>query len=75
MFRFITKVPSYTPNQMLHNDLKLLTVLETVTKSYTHYHNLFLDHPNIITKPLSKQMPGNSSKRLRKKWCRDFLLE
>ena len=71
LFRLITKAPFYVSNQTLHSDLKMNTVIETATKSYSRYHNSLFDHPNILAKNLTNPMPGNPPKR---KWCRDLLL-
>ena len=74
LFRLITKAPFYVSNQTLHSDLKMNTVLETASKSYSRYHNSLFDHPNILAKNLTNPMPGNPPKRLKRKWCRDLLL-
>lgn len=73
--RLITNAPFYVSNHTLHTDLKLLTVQETASKFYKRYHKSLHNHPNILAKNLSNPMPGNPPNRLKRKWCRDLLLE
>ena len=73
--RLITKAPFYVSNQTLHTDLRLQTVLETAASSYKRFHNSLLNHPNTLAKNLSNPIPGNPPKRLKRKWCRDLLLD
>lgn len=47
-------------------------VLETAIKSYTRCHNSLSDHLNILAKNLAKPIPGNTPKRLKRKWYREL---
>lgn len=69
-----TRVPLFVSNQTLRTDLNLQTEPETAVKSKKRYHKSLPSHSNILAKSISDLMPGNPSKRLKKKRCRDLLL-
>jgi len=73
--RLNANAPFYVSNNTLHTDLKLLTALETASKFYKRYHKSLHEDPKVLAKNLSNPIFGNPPKRLKKKWCRDLLLE
>ena len=71
--RIMTNAPPYVSNHTLHTDLKINTVEETAKILYKRLHNRLANHSNPLISALnSDTIPGNPSRRLKRKWCRDL---
>lgn len=60
ILRVITGAPWFVSNQSLHNDLKILTLLELASQSYKKLHTAIINHQNLLF-------------RLKLRWPRDLL--
>ena len=72
--RKIINAPPYISNQTLHLDLKIKTIKQEAISYFKRYHARLYSHPNSLISSLSTlSIPGNPSRRLKRKWCRDLL--
>jgi hypothetical protein len=72
--RLITNAPPYVSNETLHSDLNIPYVNEVAKNHYFKFHNRLQDHTNPLIKDLSSHsLPGNTVRRLQRKWPRDWL--
>jgi len=72
--RQITKAPYYVSNHTLHHDLSVPFVVDVAKTYYKRFHNRLSNHRNPLMHDISSlSIPGNLSKRLKRKWCRNLL--
>jgi len=72
--RLITNAPPYVSNETLHSDLNIPYVKEVAKNHYLKFHNRLQNHTNPLIKDLSSHsLPGNTVRRLQRKWPRDWL--
>lgn len=61
-------------NHTLHFDLKILFVSELAKTHYKHFNSRLAHHKKPLISELSSiTIPGNSTMRLKRQWCRDLL--
>ncbi|VVC30826.1 Pre-C2HC domain,Reverse transcriptase domain [Cinara cedri] len=72
--RLITNSPPYISNLTLHTDLKMKSIHEEAVAFYKRFHSKLPSHSNpLISNLATLTIPGNSPRRLKRKWCRDLL--
>jgi len=72
--RLITNAPPYVSNETLHSDLNISYVKEVAKNHYLKFHSRLQNHTNPLIKDLSSHsLPGNTVRRLQRKWPRDWL--
>ena len=72
--RKIINAPPFVSNHTLHTDLKLNTINDEAKTFYKRFHYRLTNHPNQLIKNLAiPSIPGNPTRRLKRKWCRDLL--
>jgi hypothetical protein len=56
--RTIANAPWYTPNKILHTDLKITTIRKEITKSSVNYRDKISTHANeLASTPLEEEEP------------------
>jgi len=71
--RLITGAPWFVSNATLNFDLKLPSIDNTAATYYKRFHAKLKDIPNqLINELASLTLPGNPTRRLKRKWCRDL---
>ena len=71
--RIITNSPFYVSNHTLHTDLRINTVKETAKLFYKRFRSRLTNHPNPLISALnSDSIPGNLTRRIKRRWCRDL---
>jgi len=76
ILRHILNAPPYTSNETIHKDLNTPVVKQTAISQYKHFHNRLESHPNTLVKALSSlTLPGNPSRRLKRTWCQNLILQ
>jgi len=72
--RRLSNALPYISNQTLHNDLHIRTIEDETRIFYTRFHKRLQSHHNPLIKDFSIfTLPGNPTRRLKRKWCRDLL--
>lgn len=72
--RIITNAPFYVSNHTLHSDLGLQTVAEVASSYYKRFRSSLTNHPNPLILALNSiNIPGNPTRRLKRRWCRDLI--
>jgi len=67
--------PPYVSNHTIHSDLKIKLVHKEAKIHYQWFHNRFTSSSNPLIRNLAvPTIPGNPSRRLKRKWCRDLLV-
>jgi len=73
--RQITKPPYFVYNHTLHHNLSIPFVADVAKTHYKRFHNRLLNHRNPLMHDISSlTIPGNLPKRLKRKWCRNLLI-
>lgn len=72
--KLINALP-YVSNHTIHSDLKMSLEYDEAKTYYKSFHLHYqLSHPNPLARNVSStNIPGNTPKRLKRKWCRDLL--
>jgi len=74
ILRTIAEAPYYVSNLTIHNDLNIPFVQDLSKSRYISFHLKLQSHPNPLVTPLSSQfLPGNPTRRLKRRWPRDHL--
>lgn len=72
--RLITGAPWFVSNETIHSDLKLPSIDHTAAVYYKRFHAKLQAIPNqLINELASLTLPGNPTRRLKRKWCRDMI--
>lgn len=73
--RKLLNASPYNSNHTIHSDLKILSVYEEAKLYYKCFHLRILSNPNPLVRNLATPIiPGNPSRRLKRKWFRDLLV-
>jgi Reverse transcriptase (RNA-dependent DNA polymerase)/Endonuclease-reverse transcriptase len=76
ILRKIVDAPFYVTNLTIHNDLKVPFVHDLVRSRYKKFHESTIHHPNPLVLSLSSNtLPLNPTRRLRRCWPRDLLVQ
>lgn len=72
--RKITNAQPYISNLTLHNDLRMKSIEEESVIFYKRFFSRLNNHENPLIQSLnSLTLPENPRRRLKRRWCRDFL--
>jgi hypothetical protein len=76
ILRKITNALFYVSNQTIHSDHKVPYVLDHAIEKYKSFHKKLPSHPNPLAQNLqSLHIPGNPTRRLKRCWPRDLLIQ
>lgn len=74
--RKLLNAPPYVSNHTIHTDLKMKLVHEEAIAHYQRFHNRLSSNNNPLIRNLAVlSIPGNPPRRLKRKWCRDLLVQ
>lgn len=74
--RKLLNAPPYVSNHTIHTDLKMKLVHEEAIAHYQRFHNRLSSNINPLIRNLAVlSIPGNPPRRLKRKWCRDLLVQ
>ncbi|VVC41248.1 Reverse transcriptase domain [Cinara cedri] len=74
--RKIANAPPYVSNLILHNDLHMKTIEEESVIYYKRFFSRLANHTNPLIRNLNTlTLPEAPRRRLKRRWCRDLLIE
>ncbi|VVC34165.1 Endonuclease/exonuclease/phosphatase,Reverse transcriptase domain [Cinara cedri] len=74
--RKIANAPPYVSNLTLHNDLHMKTIEEESVIYYKRFFSRLANHTNPLIRNLNTlTLPEAPRRRLKRRWCRDLLIE
>lgn len=73
MLRIITDAPWFVPNEVLHRDLNMNTVIQEIAKHAKSYKDRLTNHPNILAKSLMDERL--EARRLKRKIPQDLIIQ
>lgn len=74
ILRTIASAPYFVSNDTLHADLNVSYVKDVYTDQYRRFFEKLQFHSNpLVRRMFTGDFPARSSRRLRRKWCRDAL--